>query len=87
MTRKPGKRQRKTDEGTGSYNVQLYSRCASLVNEYQLDAEEHDLADMDAAEDFVRRTLTPSEFASTVSLAAEAGPNDEIIRQFELKRA
>ena len=73
--------------GDGKYCVQLYSRRARLVTEFYLDAKEHNLADMDAAEEHLRQTLTPCDFASTVTLMSDNGSNDETILQFELKQA
>ena len=73
--------------GDGKYCVQLYSRRATLVSEYYLDAKEHNLPNMEAAEEHVRQTLMPCDFASTVTLMTDSGSNDETILQFELKQA
>jgi hypothetical protein len=57
-----------------------------LVREFCLDAQEHDLPDMEAAEQLLQQTFTPSDFASTVALISDDGSNDETILQFELGR-
>jgi len=69
------------------YCVQLYSRRASLMREYYLDATEHNLPDMEAAEQHLRETLAPCDFASTVTLMSENGANGEAILQFDIKRS
>jgi len=79
-------KQNNTTGGEGKYCVQLYSRRASLVREFYLDTKEHDLQDLEAAEQHLRQTLTPCDFASTVTLIQEDGSNDETILQFGLKR-
>ena len=72
--------------GEGNYCVQLYSRRASLVSEFCLDAQENNLADMDAAEQLLRQTMTPCDFASTaVTLTSGDGANHQTIVQFDRK--
>ena len=73
--------------GDGKYCVQLYSRRATLVSEFYLDAIEHNLPDMDAAAEHVLENFTSCDFASTVTLMTDDGSNDETILQFELKQA
>ncbi len=45
--------------GDGKYCVQLYSRRASLVNEFCLDKQENNIADIEAAEELLRQTMAP----------------------------
>lgn len=69
--------------GVGEYSVQLHSRRASLVNEFCLDKKENDIADIEAAEELLRQTMGPCDFASTtVTLIGGEGTSDESIRQF-----
>lgn len=70
-----------------SFHVQLFSDSARLVREFRLDARRHGLADLEAAEDHLRRTLTPCDFTSTVSLCVGDGASDEAILQFELAKS
>jgi hypothetical protein len=83
-----GRSSKKNDKPCGerNYRVQLYSRRALLVREFCLDAQEHDLPDMEAAEQYLQQTLAPCDFASTATLISDDGQNDETISQFELKR-
>lgn len=70
--------------GEGKYCVKLYSRCASLVNEFCLDRQENNIADMEAAEKLLREAIRPCDFAATtVTLISGEGTNDESILLFE----
>lgn len=74
--------------GEGKYCVQLYSRRATLVNEFCLDKQENNIPDIEAAEELLRQTLAPCDFASTtISLIGGEGTNDETILQFNPGRA
>jgi hypothetical protein len=79
----------KQDDGTcgeGKFCVQLYSRRAVLVKEFCLDAEENNIADMEAAEQLLRQALTPRDFASTtVTSISDEGLNGQTVLQFDLK--
>lgn len=73
--------------GEGEYCVKLYSRRASLVNEFCLDKQENNIVDMEAAEKLLRRAILPCDFAATtVTLISGEGTNDESILQFDPKR-
>ncbi|MDX1498754.1 MAG: hypothetical protein R3176_02580 [Woeseiaceae bacterium] len=76
-----------TDSGPTTFHVQLFSESARLVREFRLDARRYGLADLEAAEDHLRRTLTPCDFTSTVSLCIGDRPSEQAILQFELDRA
>jgi len=81
---KSGSRQKDGTRGDGEYRVQLYSRCARLVNEFCLNKQENNIPDIEAAEDFLRRTLAPCDFPfTTVSLISGDGTKDERILQFD----
>ena len=70
--------------GEGKYCVQLYSRRASLVSEFCLDMQENNLLDLEAAEQLLRQTLSPCDFAATtVTLISDEGANDQTIVQFD----
>jgi hypothetical protein len=70
--------------GEGNYCVQLHSRCASLVNEFCLNTQENNIANVDAAEQLLRETLSPCDFASTtVTLISDEGTREESILQFD----
>lgn len=72
--------------GEGQYRVRLYSRRAVLVNEFCLDEQENNIADIDAAETLLRQTLAPCDFASTiVTLTSGEGTSEESILQFDSK--
>jgi hypothetical protein len=69
--------------GVGEYCVQLHSRRTTLVNEFCLDQKENNIADIEAAEELLRQTMGPCDFASTtVTLIGGEGTSDECIRQF-----
>jgi len=69
--------------GVGEYRVQLHCRRASLVNEFCLNKKENNIADIEAAEELLRQTMVPSDFASTtVTLIGGEGTSNESIRQF-----
>jgi len=88
MRIKASKKQNNETCGEGEICVQLYSRRASLVSEFCLDAQENNLADLDAAEQLMRHTMTPCDFASTtVKLISAEGSNAQAILQFNLKNA
>jgi hypothetical protein len=70
--------------GEGNYCVQVHSRCASLVNEFCLDKQENNIADIVAAEELLRQTMGPCDFASTtVTLICDEGTSNELILQFD----
>lgn len=69
------------------YCVQVYSTAAALVREFYLDAGEHNLPDIEAAEDHLRRTLTPCDFASTVTLMGGDHGDNNTILQFDLRNS
>lgn len=77
-------RQRRRQRQECEYHVQLYSESATLVREFSLDAQEHGLANLEAAEEHLRQTLTPGDFTSTVSLTTGRRGRDEQILQFRL---
>ena len=69
--------------GVDEYCVQLHSRRASLVNEFCIDKKENNIADIEAAEELLRQTMGPCDFASTtVTLIGEEGTSDQSILQF-----
>ena len=69
--------------GEGSYRVQVYSRRASLVNEFCLGRQENNIANIEAAEKLLRETMAPCDFSSTtVTLICGEGTDDETILQF-----
>lgn len=69
--------------GEGNYCVQLYSRRASLVNEFCLAKQENNIADIEAAEVLLRETMGPCDFASTtVVLIGDEGTDFESVLQF-----
>lgn len=73
--------------GEGNYRVQVYSRRASLIKEFCLDKQANNIADMESAEEFLRQTLTPCDFASTtVTLIGGEGTNDETFLSFDLQQ-
>ena len=73
--------------GEGKYCVQLYSRCASLVTEFCLDKQENNIADIEAAEELLRETMGPCDFASTtVTLISSEGTSKESVWQFDLEQ-
>ena len=77
---------KKNDEtcGEGKYCVQLHSRRASLVNEFCLDTQENNIANIEAAEQLLRETMGPCDFASTtVTLIGGEGTSEESILQFD----
>jgi hypothetical protein len=58
------------------------------VNEFCLDKQENNIPDIEAAEELLRQTLAPCDFASTtISLIGGEGTNDETILQFNPGRA
>jgi hypothetical protein len=73
--------------GGRRYCVQVYSTAAALVREFYLDAAEHNLPNIEAAEDHLRRTLAPCDFASTVTLMGIEHGDGNTILQFDLRRS
>lgn len=70
--------------GEGKYCVKLHSRRASLVNEFCLDAKENNIANIEAAAELLRETMTPCDFVSTtVTLTSGEGTSEESILQFD----
>ena len=68
----------------GTYRVQLYSRRASLVQEFCLDTQENDIADLESPEKLLREALTPYDFeTATVTLTSEDGTSEQRIVQFD----
>ena len=68
----------------GEYCVQLYSRSASLVSEFCLDMKENNVASLDAAEQLLRETMGPCDFASTiVTLIDDEGTSTESVLTFD----
>ncbi len=51
--------------GDGRSRVQPHSRRASLVNEFCLDKHGNNIEDIEAAEDLLRQTVAPCDFAPT----------------------
>jgi hypothetical protein len=77
---------KKKDEtcGEGKYCVQLYSRRASLLNEFCLDKQENNIEDFESAEKLLRQTIAPCDFATTtVTLISDEGTGSEAILQFD----
>lgn len=81
------KSSRKPNDGTcgeDKYCVQLYSRTASLVNEFCLDQRENNISDIDTAKHLVRHAVAPCHFATTsVTLIGDEGTSDETVVQFD----
>jgi len=74
--------------GEGKYCVQLHSRRASLVNEFCLDTQENNIANVEAAEELLRQTMGPCDFASTtVTLISGEGTSEESILQFDPRQS
>ena len=70
--------------GDGKYCVQLHSRRACLVNEFCLDTQENNIASIEAAEQLLRETMGPCDFASTrVTLISGEGTSEESILKFD----
>jgi hypothetical protein len=71
----------------GEYRVELYSRRATLVDEFCLNKREHNIPDIEAAEKLLRQTMGPCDFASTtVSLICGEGTDDVSVLQFDHKK-
>ena len=72
--------------GDGEYCVQLYSRSASLVSEFCLDMQENNVTSLDAAEQLLRETMAPCDFATTtVTLIGAEGTDSESVLKFAPK--
>ena len=85
MRLKASKKNENGSCGEGKYRVLLYSRRASLVNEFCFDPQENEIAGLQEAEKFLRDTLTPCDFAAmTVTLVGEEGPDKLDFVQFDL---
>ena len=72
---------------TGTYRVQLYSRRAVLIREFCLDARENGLADMEAAEEHLRRTIPPTDSASLTVALIDESPDRHAYLQFDIEPA
>jgi hypothetical protein len=72
---------------TGTYRVQLYSRRAVLIREFCLDARENGLADMEAAEEHLRRTIPPTDSASLTVALIDESPDRHTYLQFDIEPA
>ncbi|MCJ7591227.1 MAG: hypothetical protein MUO51_07730 [Woeseiaceae bacterium] len=73
--------------GEGEYCVQVYTNGAMLVKEFCLDKRANNIADIEAAEELLRTTLTPCDFAAlSVTLMSCDGTNDQTILQFDLQQ-
>jgi hypothetical protein len=71
----------------GDYCVQLYSRRASLVDEFCLNKRENNIPDIAAAEKLLRQTMGPCDFASTtVTLICGEGTDEVSVLQFDPKK-
>jgi len=71
--------------GEDQYCVQMYSRCATLVNEFCLDKSENNLRDISDAERFLRQSIGPHDLGlTTISLISDEGSDDRSIVQFDL---
>ena len=71
--------------GEGNYRVQLYSRRAALVSEFCLSGRDNKIADIDAAEQLLRQSLTPRDFAAiSVTLIGDEGSFKQDMLQFDL---
>lgn len=71
--------------GEGQYCVQMYSRCAALVNEFCLDKSENNLQDISDAERFLRQSIDHHDPGSTtVTLISDERSDDQSIVQFVL---
>lgn len=87
MRLKSSKKQNNGTCGEGKYCVQLYSRRASLVNEFCLDKQENNIVDIEAAEKLLRQSIGPCDFASTtVTLISDEGTSDESVFRLDPKR-
>jgi hypothetical protein len=79
------KRQPDATSCTGTYRVQLYSRRAALIKEFCLDAREYDLANMEAAEEHLRRTLPPTDSSSLTVALIDERPDRHNYLQFDIE--
>ena len=71
--------------GEDQYCVQMYSRCATLVNEFCLDKSENNLQDISDAERLLRQSIKPCDSGSTtVTLISDERSDDQSIVQFDL---
>jgi len=70
-------KQNNETRGEAKYCPQLYSRRASLVNEFCLDRQKNNIAEIEAAEKLLRQAAGPRDFASTtVTLISDEGTRD-----------
>lgn len=87
MRLKSSRKQNNGTCGEGKYCVQLYSRRATLVNEFCLDKRENNIADFEAAEKLLRQMMGPCDFASTtVTLTSDEATSDESELRFDPNR-
>ena len=83
MRIKASRKQNDGSCGDGKYRVQIHSRRAALVSEFCLDKKANNVADLDEAEELLRKTLSPRDFASTtVTLIGDEGEIDQNTVQF-----
>lgn len=86
MRIKTSKRPNNKTCGEGKYCVQIHSRRAALVNEFCLDMQDNNVTDLEAAEQLLRETLTPCDFASaTVTVISDEGASNQSFVQFDSK--
>ena len=77
MHHKSSIKQNNGTRGEARYCPQLYSRRASLVNEFRLDKQKNNIAEIEAAEKLLRQATGPCDFASTtVTLTSGQGMRD-----------
>ena len=71
--------------GEDQYCVQMYSRCAALMNEFCLDKSENNLQDISDAEQLLRQSIRPCDLGSTIiTLISDERSDDQSIVQFDL---
>jgi hypothetical protein len=70
----------------GEYCVQICTKGAMLVKEFCLPMQANNIPNIEAAEELVRTTLAPCDFAAlSVTLVSGEGTEDQNILQFELQ--
>jgi hypothetical protein len=84
MRFKSKRRQQELSCNTGTYRVQLYSRRALLIREFQLDAHENGLDDMEAAAEHLRQTLPPTNSSSLTVALIDESPDRHNYLQFDI---
>lgn len=71
----------------GEYCVQICTKGGKLVNEFCLAKRANNISNIEAAEELMRTTLAPCDFAAlSVTLMSGEGTNDQTIVQFEMPR-